>query len=79
MKYSGGSFNDEQIKILQAALDRACRELGISTTDKEGHTRVAEAIMALSKAGQLDVDQLTKYAVFNYRFREHRGRQRSLR
>ena len=71
MKYSGGSFNDEQIKILQAALDRACRELGISPADKEDQTRVAQAVLALSKAGQLDADQLTKYAVFNYRFREH--------
>ena len=71
MKYSGGSFNDEQIKILQAALDRACRELGISPTDKEGQTRVAQAVLVLSKAGQLDVEQLTKYAVYNYRFREH--------
>ena len=71
MKYSGGSFNDEQLKVLQAALDRACRELGISPADKEARTRVAEAVLALSKAGQLDVDQLTKYAVYNYRFPAH--------
>jgi hypothetical protein len=68
MKCSGGSFNDEQLKILQSALDQACRELGISPADKEEQTRVAEAVMAPSKAGQLDVDQLTKYAVYNYRF-----------
>jgi hypothetical protein len=71
MKYSGGSFNNEQIKVLQAALDRACRELGISPADKDGHTRVAQAILALPKAGQLDVDQLTKYTVYNYRFPAH--------
>ena len=71
MKYSGGSFNDEQLKILQAALNRACRKLGISPADEEGHTRVAQTILALSKAALLDVDQLTKHAVFNYRFRAH--------
>jgi hypothetical protein len=71
MKCSGGSFNDEQIKVLQAALDRACRELKIPAADKESHIRVAQAILALSKAGQLDVDQLAKYAVYNFRFPAH--------
>ena len=66
MKFSGGSFNDEQLKILQAALDRACRELKISPADKEGHIRVAQAVLALSKAGQLDVDQLARSTTIGF-------------
>lgn len=71
MKYAGGSFNHEQLKVLQVALDRACRELGISEADKEGYTRVAQDILALSNVGQLDVEQLASSAVSNYRFPAH--------
>ena len=71
MMFFGGSFNDEQLGVLQSAFDRACGELGISPADNDGRTRAAQAILALSKAGQLDVQQLTKNAVYRCRYLEH--------
>ena len=68
---SSGVFTDKELEILQAALDRACRELGILSADKEGQTRVAEAIFALSDVGQLDVQKLTNLAVYHCRYPEH--------
>ena len=63
-----GGLRTPVVSKLQAALDRACRELKICPADKESHTQVAQAILAISKVGQLDVEQLANYAVYNYRF-----------
>ena len=49
---------------MQAALNLACEELGITAKDKEKRKRVGLLIAALARAGQGDLDGLKSYAVY---------------
>ncbi len=62
-----GSFDNRQVVVLQNTFDRVCEELGVVAEDDKGRSRIAEAVIALAKAGQLDPDRLRVYAVSRFR------------
>ncbi|MFT3733265.1 MAG: hypothetical protein QM780_17910 [Hyphomicrobium sp.] len=53
-----GSFDPMQVTALQVSFDHACKELGIPTQDDESRCRIAKAIIALAKTGQVDTERL---------------------
>jgi hypothetical protein len=65
-------FTEDQLKILRAALNNACADLGIAETDEAAREIVAETILSLGAAGQFDPERLRTYAV--YQCRHRRGR-----
>lgn len=67
MKALLGSFDNTQVAVLQTSFDRACKELGIATSDEKGRTRIARAVMDLAAAGQYDPDRLRVYAISRFR------------
>ena len=63
MKFPTGHYDNDQINVLQAAHNRACKELCISKTDQVGRERVASMMMAFAKYGHIDVEKLKNFAV----------------
>jgi hypothetical protein len=61
-KYSDGSYDNANINTLQAALNLACDELGISQ-DREKCEAMALLILGYARAGQTDVNKLKSDAV----------------
>ena len=60
------SFDPKTLSILYAVFDDAVAELDADITDVNRHrihTAVAKAIVDLAKSGQLDANQLKRYAV----------------
>ena len=66
MRFSNGNYDHDQINTMQAALNLACKELGITAKDKEKRERVGLLIAALGRAGQGDLDGLKSYAVYQF-------------
>ncbi|CCB66527.1 hypothetical protein [Hyphomicrobium sp. MC1] len=62
MKYPGGSYDNASINTLQAALNLACEELGISQDHKKCEA-VALIILGYARTGQTDIDKLKSYAI----------------
>ena len=62
MQFPNGSYDNANINTLQAALNSACEELGVS----QDHTKcgaLALLIFGYARAGQTDVDKLKAYAI----------------
>jgi hypothetical protein len=70
MKFPIGTFDSTQIAILQTAFDVVCEELGVNSSDRSGRERIAEAMMALARAGQYDSDKLRIYAISRFKARD---------
>lgn len=62
MKYPGGSYDSANINTLQAALNSACDELGISNDHKKCEA-VALLILGYARTGQTDLNKLKAYAI----------------
>jgi hypothetical protein len=62
MKYPGGSYNNANINTLQAVLNSACDELGVSNDPKKCEA-VALLILGYARTGQTDADKLKAYAI----------------
>jgi hypothetical protein len=62
MKYPGRGYDNANINTLQAALNSACDELGVSNDHKKCEA-VALLILAHARTGQTDVDKLKAYAI----------------
>jgi hypothetical protein len=63
MKFPTGHYDNDQINVLQAAHNGACKELCINKTDHESRDRVAAMMMAFAKYGHIDVEKLKAFAV----------------
>jgi hypothetical protein len=63
MKFPTGHYDNDQINVLQAAHNRACKELCISKTDQVSRERVASMVMAFAKYGHIDAEKLKNFAV----------------
>ncbi len=70
MKFPTGTFDNEQLAVLQTTFDLVCEELGVSNSDRLGRERIAEAMIALARAGQYDSDKLKIYAISQFRTRD---------
>jgi hypothetical protein len=66
MKFPTGHYDNDQINVLQAAHNRACKELCISKTDQVSRERVASMMMAFAKYGHIDVEKLKTFAVRHF-------------
>lgn len=62
MTFPIGSYDNANIDILQAALNSACEELGVSGDTKKCEA-VALLILGYARTGQTDVNKLTAYAI----------------
>jgi len=62
MKYPGGNYDNANINTLQAALNSACDELGVSN-DHEKCQAVALLVLGYARTGQTDVNKLKAYAI----------------
>lgn len=62
MKYPEGHYDNAGINTLQAALNLACEELGISQDHKKC-AAVALLILSYARTGQTDVNKLKSYAI----------------
>jgi hypothetical protein len=62
MKYPEGSYDNANINTLQAALNWACEELGVSQDHKKCEA-VALLILGHARTGQTDVNKLKAYAI----------------
>ena len=62
MYFIRGALTEDQLKVLRAALNNTCADLGISEADEAAHEQVAEAILSLGNAGQFDPERLQTYA-----------------
>ena len=60
MKFPTGHYDNDQINVLQAAHNRACKGLCISETDQVSRERVASMMMAFAKYGLFDVENEAK-------------------
>lgn len=63
MKFPTGHYDNDQINVLQAAHNRACKELCISKTDQVSRDRVAAMMIAFAKYGHIEVEKLKTFAV----------------
>jgi hypothetical protein len=62
MKFPIGNYDNANIDILQAALNSACEELGVSGDTKKCEA-VALLILGYARTGQTDVNKLKTYAI----------------
>ncbi len=62
MEYPGGNFDNANINTLQAALNSACDELGVSQDHKKCEA-VALLILGYARTGQTDGNKLKCYAI----------------
>ena len=62
VKYLDGSYDNANINTLQAALNLACEELGVSQDHKKCEA-VALLILGYARTGQTDVEELKSYAI----------------
>ncbi len=62
MKYPGGSYDSANINILQAALNLACEELGVSDDQKKCEA-VALLILGYARTGPSAIKKLKAYAI----------------
>jgi hypothetical protein len=63
MKFPIGHYDNDQINVLQTALDLACKELRIGRADHESRHRVASMMIAFAKHGSIEVEKLQAFAV----------------
>jgi hypothetical protein len=73
MKFPTGTFDSAQLAILQTTFELVCEELGVNASDRSGRERIAEAMMALARAGQYDSDKLKIYAISRFKARDLEG------
>lgn len=66
MKFPSGHYDNDQINVLQAALDLACKELRIGRADHESRQRVASMMIAFAKHGRIEVEKLKAFAVHQF-------------
>jgi hypothetical protein len=66
MEFSTERYDDNQINVLQAAHNQACKELCINKTDQVSRERVASMMMAFAKYGHIDVEKLKTFAVRHF-------------
>jgi len=62
MHFPKDSFDEEQLSVLQTALELTCSDLGIGKDDSATRQKIAAAMMCLAKAGQFDIERLRVYA-----------------
>lgn len=62
MRNRGGSYDNANINTLQAALNLACEELGVSEDQKKCEA-VAVLILGYARTGQSDVNKLKAFAI----------------
>ena len=63
MKSVHWSYDNDQMKLLEAAIEVACSELRIDNADREKREKVAVAVLALARTGQTDPERLKMFAV----------------
>ncbi len=63
MPFSHMKFDDQEVAILQAAVDQSCTQLGVSRSDSSGRECIAKAIIVLANAGQFSFDKLITDAI----------------
>ncbi len=63
MKLANWFYDNDQMKLLEAAIEVACNEFRIGAADRETRERVALAVLALAKTDQTDPERLKIYAV----------------
>lgn len=62
MRNLSGCYDNANINTLQAALNVACNELGVSEDQKKCEA-VAVLILGYARTGQSDVNKLKAYAI----------------
>ena len=67
MKFPTGHYDNDQINVLLAAHNRACKELCISKTDQVSRERIASMMMAFAKYGHIDLENLKNFAVWHFK------------
>jgi hypothetical protein len=63
MQFRNGYYDDAQIKVLDGALNLACKELGVGEGAHETRERIAQLVLMFAKTGQWDAEQLKAYVV----------------
>ena len=63
MKFPTGHYDTDQINVLQAAHNLACKELCVGKTDQVSRERIASMMMAFAKYGHIDLENLKNFAV----------------
>jgi hypothetical protein len=68
--YALSAYRRRGLKVMEAALVLASKELGLADDDILSRERLARSILALHRAGQSDVDRLKIYAVSRFKWIE---------
>ena len=66
MKFPTGHYDNDQINVLQAVHNQACKELCVSKTDQVSRERIASMMMAFAKYGHIDLENLKNFAVRHF-------------
>ncbi len=58
MPFPRGVIDNDNLNIMQLAMDLCCKELAIAETDAAGRDRVAFLVTGFMRAGEHDLDRL---------------------
>ncbi len=62
MHFPKDKFDDDQLSIMQTAIELTCTDLGIDKDDRVAREKIAAAVLSLTRAGQFDLERLRAYA-----------------
>jgi hypothetical protein len=65
-----GSFNPDELAILQEALDQACHELNLSAANTDERDWLARMMLNFGRYGDMRIDEMKSYAILRYHRRK---------
>jgi hypothetical protein len=67
MPFPRGVVDNDNLNIMQQAMDACCQELAIENADEAARERVAFLVTGFMRAGEHDPDRLKSYVLNQYK------------